>query len=375
MARLDGQRFTNLALAVFEILREAKIQGEDFVDTFTRLIGIKPNLDATQAELASGDQSSRTNTKVLEKSNTATITGQAGGTVVDGFLKSSEDSAVKLRVLCAQYLDNLLSFIDRWAKTQVSQQERRLKRLVGENVTSADQLFSTGLSAGFNLVPTESGANQVSSDTVDIAQIVKDVQTGLKAITESRAQPLKEFGELTLRLTLFELIGRQIDAIIAAVPVARLGELGGFFTDTLRSTVIGLNQQEKRLQGQRRAVGTELIRLQRQRALVIDGIPLETGEKLSLRNFLQGMLFLCQSEYKCKNCAFLSTGIQISDVTEVDRINPTTGHICTFSFEGDTGRPTTPEQSCLEVWNRPGNDFWTASVDFLVEFTNEVDGA
>ena len=171
---------------------------------------------------------------------------------------------------------------------------------------------------------------------------------------------------------MFELIGRQIDAIIAAVPITRLGELGGFFTNSLRSTVIGLNQQEKRLQAQRRAVGMELIRLQKQKTLITEGVALDTGEKLSLRNFLQGMLFLCQTEYKCKNCAFFSKGAQISDVTTVDRINATSGGICTFSFESETGRPAEPNQSCLEVWNRPGNDFWVANMDFLSEFVAEV---
>jgi len=373
MARLDGQRFSSLALNILATLREGRFTNEDYIDAFIRLLGLTPNTTDIQAQLLSADQSLRT----LEKSGNqpgGDTAGHDGSTLVDGLLKSTRTDYQQLRTLCASYLDTLLQFIERWSRVQRGQQTRRLQRLVGDNSGVSDSVYSasSGILSSAALFETDEGANTLRGTALNIEEIAQRVNDSLKKIQESGVQPLKPIGELTLQLSVFEAISTQLDSIISVVPVSKLGELGGDFIAAIKASLLSISQQTEKLGTQRLSVLNELSRLNEQSALINDGVALETGEKLSLRNFIQGLRFLCKdTEYKCKNCKYFMESGQITDTLGIDRESPERGAICTYSFHEGRGKATTPEKSCFEVWGKAGNDYWTASMKLIDKFKEE----
>lgn len=373
MARLDGQRFSDLALNILATLREGKLPNEDYIDAFIRLLGLTPNTTSIQAQLLSADQSVRTLEKVSNQPGVGT-SGHNGETLVDGLLKNTRTDYQQLRVLCAGYLDTLLQFIDKWTRVQMGQQTRRLQRLIGDNPVTSEGVYdaSSGILSATRLFETGKGASLLRGEALNIEQVAQHINDTLKKIQQSGVQPMKPIGELTLQLSVFEAISTQLDSVLSVVPVSQIGKLGGNFIAALKASLLSISQQTDKLGTQRLSVLNELTRLNEQSALINDGVPLETGEKLSLRNFIQGLRFLCKdTEYKCKNCKFFLQGGQISEALGIDRESPERGAVCTYSFQGGLGKATSPENSCFEVWGLAGNDYWTASMELITKFKAE----
>lgn len=386
MARLDGQRFATLALDVFKIVRDNKFANETFVDALTRLIGLVPNLDVTQIEGQAGDLSTRTSEGILnasdEDQNVQVATGQAGKTVVDGLFKSQDENLIRIRRLIGAYIENLVKFVERWGRTQRGQQVRRIQRLIG---TIPEDPFDPNL-VGVNTInqvdlhESLEGAGGFRVETVDIAEVVRAINAGLKEIELSKQN--RAVGKLTLQQSLFSLVLQQLSALITSIPQSNLGDLGGALISIMKTPIAGIERTGKKLDTQRRTLGVELAQLQEQSGLIIDGITLETGEKISLLSLLRAFLFLSSKlEYKCKDCKFFSQGQQIDPLLppEVARENASFGGICTFSFEGGVGRAAEPESSCgsglasgTGVWGLPDNDYWTASDETIEKFLKEL---
>jgi len=367
MARLDGQRFADLATSILDILRTNKFTNESYQDAFIRLIGLIPNVDSTQVAAQAGDLSTRTSEKLLANFDTEVTTGQGGNTVVDGLFKSSDENKQRLRLLIGSYVNNLQALVKRWDRQQRGQQQRRLQRLVGEGADPFDPTL-IGRVGDVSLHKSVKGTDDTHSESVSIEEVIRQVNEGLKEIESSKSD--RSIGTLTLQASLFELILTQLNLLISAVPVSKLGELGGVVTSVVKTPVVGIEDRANKVGTQRRAVGVELARLQEQEALIVTGANLETNEVLSLKNFLQGLSFLTNKvQYKCKECKFFQKGGQIAQsLTEITRENPTQGAICTFSFQGKTGLPTQENNSCREVWGLINNDFWTASLDVINQF-------
>jgi len=367
MARLDGQRFAELATSILDVLRTNKFANESFQDAFIRLIGLIPNVDSTQVAAQAGDLSTRTPEKLLANFDTEVTAGQGGNTIIDGLFKSSDDNKQRLRLLIGSYIDNLLGFVKKWDRQQRGQQQRRLQRLVGEGVDPFDPAL-IGRVGDVALHKSVKGADDTRSESVNIEEVVRQVNEGLKEIETSKSD--RSVGILTLQASLFDLVLTQLNLLISAVPVDKLGELGGVVTSVAKTPIMGIESSASKIDTQRRTVGVELARLQEQEALIITGANLETNEILSLKNFLQGLSFLANKlQYKCKECKFFQKGGQIAQsLTEITRENPTQGAICTFSFQGKTGLPTQENSSCREVWGLINNDFWTASLDVINQF-------
>ncbi len=326
-----------------------------------------------QAQIVSADQSGRT----LEEASTqpgANTSGQEGATLVDGLLKNRRADFQQLRSLCASYLDTLLQFIQRWKRVQRGQQTRRLQRLVGDNPQVSEGIYdaTSGILPTTPLFETEEGANMLTGDALNVEKVAQEVNKQLKNIQQSGTQPIKPLGEVTLQLSVFEAISTQLDSIVGVVPVSKIGELGGEFISALKTTLLSISQETSKLGTKRLSVLNELVRLSEQSKLISEGTSLETGETLSLRNFIQGLRFLCKdTEYKCKNCKFFLESGQITEALGIDRENPERGAVCTYSFSEGQGIATTPENSCYEVWGRIGNGFWAASMELVIKFKKE----
>jgi len=375
MARLDGQRFADLALNVFAILRSNKIANESYVDAFIRIIGLKPNMSADKMRAQSGDLSSRTNAQISktvnEDQNAQVSTGQKGQTVVDALLKSQDDNKKRTRQLAAAYIENLLVLLRRWGRVQRGQQIRRIERQIGTIPTDP---FDPTLIGGTPVQQVQLHIGRENAEgwrieTVDIAETVRKVNEGLKEIETSKLN--KSSGQLTLQLSLYNLILEQISLLISNVPQDSMGALGGAFISILKAPVAGLEQTGRKIEANRRSLAVELTKLQAQSSLNIDGIVLDTGETFSLQNVLQGLLFLAgKLEYKCKNCKFFSQGERISDLLppDIERENAQFGTICVFSFEGGKGLPAVSNFSCKEVWKLIDNDYWLANDQVIEDF-------
>lgn len=379
MARLDGARFANLALDILQVVRANRFDNETFVNAFARLLGLIPNIDSETVRGQAGDLSTRTEEAILnasdEDQDLEVTTGQAGKTVVDGLFKSQEENLVRIRQLVAAYIENLMGFVERWGRTQRGQQVRRIQRLIGvipsdpfdPNLVGVDTINQVTLHQSVE------GAGGIRVETVDIAQVVRAINEGLKEIELSKEN--RAVGKLTLQQSLFSLVLKQLGALISSIPQAQLGELGGALISVIKAPVAGIERAGRKLQSQRRTLGVELSQLQEQSALIIDGITLDTGEKISLLSILRGLLFLSSKlEYRCKDCRFFAQGSQIDPLLppEIARENATSGGICTYSFEGQVGRPASENTSCKEVWNLPDNDYWTASDETIEKFLDEL---
>lgn len=380
MARLDGQRFADLALTVLEIVRRNRFSNESFVDAFSRLIGLEPNINPDETSAQAGDASTRTQQQILnatvsDDEDKRVVTGQAGRTVVDGLLKSQDENQKRIRQLAAAYIENLIAFIERWGRQQRGQQIRRLQRLIGDfPIDPFDQsLIEVTPLEDVDLHQQEEGADGIRIETVDIAETVRKINEGLKTVELSKLN--RQSGKLRLQLSLYNLVMEQLSMLISSIPQDRMGELGGAFVSIVKTPVLGIDARGRKLEAERRTVGVELQRLRQQSALILDGITLETGEIVSLHDILRGLLFLASKvEYKCKNCRFYGQGTQLNDSlpSNVARERASFGNICTYSFEEGTGRPTKPNFSCKEVWNRSANDFWTANEELIEKFKREV---
>jgi len=379
MARLDGQRFADLALTVMEIVRKNRFSNELFVDAFIRLIGLKPNINPDEVLAQAGDASMRTERKVFDATITddqdkRVVTGQAGQTVVDGLLKSHDENQVRIKQLAVAYIENLLVFVERWGRLQRGQQIRRLQRLIGDFPLNPfdEDLIGASPIAAVDLHKKEEGSDGIRIETVDIAETVRRINEGLKEIDTSKLD--RRPGKLRLQLSLYSLVLEQLSLLVSSIPQDRMGELGGAFISIIKAPVTGLEIKGKKLELERNAVGVELQRLQQQSALIVDGITLDTGEKVSLRGILRGLLFLASKvEYQCKNCVFYGQGKQLDEFlpANVVRENTRFGHICMYSAEEGTGRPTKPSYSCKIVWNRSANDYWVANSKIVEEFKKE----
>lgn len=379
MARLDGARFADLAADLFETLEEERFQNETFEAAFARLLGLVPNIDPMVIQAQAGDLSDQTQATLAatltnpDGSGLSTVvTGQGGQTIVDGLFKDQSENGLQLKVLANAYIQSLVDLTEKWGRIQRGQQVRRIQRLIGTAPDPFDLALVGTTATDIQLAEQKLGAQGTRESKADIAEVVRLIDQGLKDIERSKLD--RTVGTVTLRLSLFENILSQISFLISNIPVQRLGEFGGAFTRILKASTAGVERTGKRLVRQRRALGVELIKLRDQEALITTGITLSTGEILSLRNLLQGILFLTGSlEYTCKNCAFFKQGTEITDALPgVQRENATRGGVCTFSFEGKTGRPTEPGNSCKDTWGLSGNDYWTASEDVITQFGDEL---
>jgi hypothetical protein len=379
MARLDGQRFASLALDVFRIVRENKFENETFVNAFSRLIGLIPNLDPSEIKGFAGDISTRTDQKLLDASdedqNVEISTGQAGKTIVDGLFKSRDENLIRIRQLVAAYIENLVNFVERWARSQRGQQFRRIQRLIGNIPVDPFDPSFVGIDSisAVELHRSTEGAGGLRVETVDIAEVVRAINDGLKEIELSKEN--RAVGKLTLQQSLFNLVLAQLSALISSIPQSRLGELGGTLISLIQAPVEGLERVGRKMSAQRRTLGVELTQLQEQSALIVDGITLSTGEKISLLSILRALQFLASKiEYRCKDCKFFTQGEQIDPLLPpgVTRENPTFGGICTFGSEGQSGRAAQEREHCGIVWGLPGNDYWTANDDVIEKFLDEL---
>jgi len=379
MSRLDGQRFADLTLSIINILKQNRFIHESYTDTFLRLIGLIPNVDIGQIKNQAGDLSGRTQQKIQNSvvgtgQDKRVATGQAGNTVIDGFLKSQDDNLVQMRQFTAAYIENLISFVHRWGRLQRGQQFRRIQRLIGN--VPVDPFNPTLIGAlplqEIQLHTSHPGAKGTRIESVNIAETIRKINEGLKEIETSKIN--RSSGKLTLQLSLYNLVVQQLSFLISNIPQDRLGELGGALISTIKAPLVGIDATARKLASNRRALGVELTKLQEQSALIIDGTTLETGETLSLLNILQALLYLTSKlQYKCKNCKFLQQGKQIGDlVPGITRENATFGAICTFASNDGTGKPTQPNFSCKEVWNLVDNDYWTANDDVIQNFKDQL---
>lgn len=380
MARLDGQRFADLSIEIFQILDQERFTNESFENAFARLIGLVPNTDSGRIQALAGDLSTRTREDIAAALTnpdgsglTEVATGQAGQTVVDGLLKGQDDNVQRLRSLASEYVRSLLDFIKRWSRVQRGQQARRIQRLIGTSVDPNDPaLIGTAVTSDILLHENKPGVG-VGEKRVDVGETVRKVNQGLRDIDLSKED--RTVGTLTLQLSLFDLVLRQLTFLVSSIPASRLGDLGGTFIRMLKTPLEGVQRNAQKVVRQRRALSVELTRLQNQEALITTGITLDTGEVLSLRNLLQGILFLTSKvEYNCKNCRFFAEGERVGSTisSEITRGNPTQGSICTYSTEEGKGRKAEPNDSCEVVWGLPGNDYWVASEDLVTEFKNEL---
>lgn len=378
MARLDGQRLANLALDILQIVRQNRFENETFVNAFARLIGLIPNIDPTEIKGVAGDISTRTDQKLLAASDkdqsVEVSTGQAGRTVVDGLFKSQDENLVRIRQLVAAYIENLINLVERWARTQRGQQLRRIQRLIGNIPADPFDPSFVGVDSinSVELHRSTEGAGGFRVETVDIAEVVRAINDGLKEIELSKEN--RAVGKLTLQQSLFNLVLQQLSALISSIPQSSLGELGGALISIIKAPVEGIERTGRKLSTQRRTLGVELSQLQEQSSLIVDGITLRTGEKISLLTMLRAFLLLASKiEYRCKDCRFFAQGKQIDPLLppDVNRENAAFGGVCTFSFEGQTGRAAKENDHCGTVWGLPDNDYWTASDDVVERFLDE----
>ncbi len=377
MARLDGQKFADLAIDLFQILDAERFQNETYEAAFLRLIGLIPNIDPILIQAQAGDRSDQTQGDIASATTnedgsglTAVTTGQGGQTIVDGLFKDQSENGLQLKALTGAYVQSLSDLIEKWGRIQRGQQIRRIQRLIGTAADPFDPALIGTTTSDIQLPEQRPGAQGIRERKTDIAEVVRLIDQGLKEIELSKLD--RTIGTVTLQLSLFENILNQISLLVTSIPAQRLGKFGGAFTRILKAPIEGIERTGKRLTRQRRALGVELIRLRDQEARITTGITLSTGEVLSLRNLLQGILFLTNSlEYSCKNCVFFQQGTQITEALPgVERENPTQGGICTFSFEKGTGRPAEPNDNCKTIWQLPGNDYWIANDDVITEFGN-----
>ena len=382
MARLDGQRFADLTLNIINILRENRFSNETFTDTFMRVIGLSPNINVSDVLSQAADLSTRTQQKTAQAvtgsdgdQDKRVTTGQNGATVVDGLFKSQDKNQVRMRQLISAYIENLLSFVKRWGRLQRGQQYRRIQRLIGNAPLDPFDPLLVGATPikQVELHAVQKGPDSIRIETVNVAEVVRQINQGLKEIELSRQS--RSAGLLTLQLSLYNLILQQLTMLMSSIPQSQLGEFGGALTSILKSTIDGVEATGRKLTASRRTLGVELTKLQEQSALIIDGIVLETGEKFSLQGILQALFYLTSKvEYKCKNCQFFSHGQQIDEFLPPDiiRENTSFGAICTFSFADGVGKATSPDSSCKDVWGLSGNDYWTASDKVKSDFQKEL---
>ena len=377
MARLDGQKFADLAIDLFQILDAERFQNETYEAAFLRLIGLVPNIDPILIQAQAGDRSDQTQGDIASATTnedgsglTAVTTGQGGQTIVDGLFKDQSENGLQFKALTGAYVQSLSDLSEKWGRIQKVQQISRIQRLIGTAADPFDPALIGTTTSDIQLPEQRPGAQGTRERKTDIAEVVRLIDQGLKEIELSKLD--RTIGTVTLQLSLFENILNQISLLVTSIPAQRLGKFGGAFTRILKAPIEGIERTGKRLTRQRRALGVELIRLRDQEARITTGITLSTGEVLSLRNLLQGILFLTNSlEYSCKNCVFFQQGTQITEALPgVEREKPTQGGICTFSFEKGTGRPAEPNDNCKTIWQLPGNDYWIANDDVITEFGN-----
>ena len=345
---------------------------ETYADVFLRLSGVAPNVNISSVKNTAGDLSQRTQQKIQVDivngvQDKRVVTGQIGRTIVDGFFKSHDDTRIRMRQLTAAYIENIISFVNRWGRLQRGQQYRRIQRQIGDIPTDP---FDPGLIGAspldaVNLHVSHPGADSIRIETVDIAEAVRMINEGLKEIETSKIN--RSSGKLTLQLSLYNLVIEQMNMLISSIPQSKLGELGGALISTVKAPISGIESTGRKLAAQRRALGVELTKLQKQSALIIDGTVLETGEVFSLLNILQALFYLSSKlEYKCKNCKFFGQGKQIGAIAPgITRENAGFGSICIYASNDGTGRATSPDFSCNEVWHLTDNDYWTANNDTI----------
>jgi len=376
MATLNGQHYADLTLSIIDILKTNKFINETYIDAFIRLVGLTPNIDVSQIQNQAGDSSGHTQQQVQnnisDDQDPRVTTGQAGQTVVDGFFKSQDDNKVFTRQLVAAYIENLISFVSRWGRLQRRQQYRRIQRLIGNIPLDPFDVNLVGASpiGTVELHTSHPGAKGIRIETVDIAEVARKVNEGLQEIETSKIN--RSAGKLTLQLSLYSLVIEQLSLLISSIPQSNLGPLGGALISTIKLPLTGLEATNRRLAADRRTLGVELTKLQKQSALIIDGTVLDTGESLSLLTLLQALFYLTSKlEYKCKNCKFFGHGRQITNlVPNIPTENTTFGAICTYASNDGTGLPTDPNFSCNEVWGLIDNDYWTASDDIVAVCKN-----
>jgi len=375
MARLDGQKFADLASSILEILKRNRFMNETYADVFLRIVGITPNVNINSITNQAGDASQRTQQKIQDtvvndNKDQRISTGQVGQTIVDGFFKSHDDTQARMKGLSAAYIENLISFVGRWGRLQRGQQYRRIQRLIGQVPPDPFQVDLIGLSPlkKIDLHTSKKGADGSRVETVDIAEVIRLINSGLQEIETSKIN--RTSGKLTLQLSLYSLVIEQLNYLLSSIPQSKLGDFGGALISTIRAPIAGVETTGRKLANERRALGVELTKLEKQSALIIDGNVLETGEVFSLLKVLNALFYLSSKlEYKCKNCKYLSQGTQIKAIAiGFEKEQPGFGAICTYNSENkEIGRATKPDFSCKEVWNLIGNDYWTANDDTVQE--------
>jgi len=356
MTTLNGQRLAKLMLGTLNILRSNKLAGESYKDAFLRIAGITPNVDILNAQITSGDGSQETETQLAGIRDTAVVTGQRGSTLIDGFLKSE----TSLRQLCGEYIARLIDIVDSWKRCQYVQQSRRLQRLVGDGTEGVISPVDN-----IDLHVFEENAKDQHVVKVNIEDVVKKVNTTFKEIDSSQID--KSVGQLTLKQSVLDTLTTQITMLISSIPTEDLGEFGGVFIKTIKAPSAGLEKQGRRLGTQRQAVEIELRNLQQQAKLIIDGLLLD-GEKISLKQILSALSYLCTGvEYKCKNCKFFEEDLDNIKATFPDIVirgeAKDSKGICKFAINENSALATNPGDTCKETWGLTRNDYWTASVE------------
>ena len=340
MARLDGQKFADLASVILDILKKNRFINETYADAFLRIIGITPNVNVDAITGQAGDASQRTqqqiqNTVVSGSQDQRVSTGQMGQTVIDGFFKSQDDTRIRMCGLSAAYIENLTSFVKRWGRLQRGQQYRRIQRLIGTIPPDPFQVDLIGASPleSIDLHTSKEGSDGTRTETVDIAEVIRKINAGLQEIETSKDN--RTSGKLTLQLSLYNLVLQQLNFLLSSIPQSKLGEFGGALISTIKTPISGVELMGRKLVAQRRALGIELTKLQEQSALIIDGIVLDTGEVFSLLKVLDALFYLSSKlEYKCKNCKYLSQGTQINAIVSgFAKEKPGFGAICTYNSD------------------------------------------
>ena len=375
MARLDGQKFADLASSILEILKKNRFINETYEDVFLRVVGVVPNVSVKAITDQAGDASQRTQQKIQDTvvgdgKDQRVSTGQAGQTIVDGFFKSQNTTRIRMRELSAAYIENLKSFVSRWGRLQRGQQYRRIQRLIGQVPPDPFQVDLIGISPldSINLHVSKKGADGSRTETVDIAEVIRKINAGLQEIETSKVT--RTSGKLTLQLSLYNLISEQVNFLLSSIPQSKLGEFGGALISTIKTPIAGVEATSRKLSAQRRTLGVELTKLQKQSALIIDGNVLETGEVFSLLKVLNALFYLSSKlKYTCENCKYIGQGKQIDAlVAGFEKEKPGFGSICTYNSDDKTiGKTTKPEFSCKNVWNLVDNDYWTANDDVISE--------
>lgn len=304
----QGVRYTDLALAVLQVVRDARSAFEQsgvntgtVQDTLLLVVGLR-----------------------REEGTLGTVQNN----LIDRFLKRKDiDTRISKRNV-VDYLRSLRSRLEKWSRDQNKTKQRRLERLLAGS-------------------PTSSAANQAAQSS----NIRDSIQRVIKELEKLKFEE-NQTGQLQKELNVLKLLSSKTTALLGSIPLTEMGSFGGVLAQILKEETRNVTERVDFLERRRRSLTIELNKIRERNLLIDDGFDTVIGGKYSLLVVLDLLIFLTdQIEYNCGECIFFQN------------------NVCTFSGEN---RPTTSTKSCLDIWNLVQNDFWTANDETIEKAEQKI---